>query len=99
MGFFGCGNVVAYAIGDDNSPRGGEGIGLGFINTCLIGGGAGFGPAIGALLIWQQPHATHSADYTMTELNIAFLPVTVCLVIACVTSLIVRETHCARTAP
>jgi MFS family permease len=98
MGFFGCGNVVAYAIGDDNSPRGGEGIGLGFINTCLIGGGAGFGPVIGVLLDWQQPHATHSVDYTMAELNIAFVPLLICLVVSFVASLVVRETRCRRIA-
>jgi len=94
MGFFGCGNVVAYALGDDNSPVGGEGIGLGFINTCLIGGGAGFGPVIGALLQWQQPHARAAGDYSLSELNIAFLPLTVCLVAAVVVSLVVRETRC-----
>jgi len=96
MGFFGCGNVVAYAIGDDNSPIGGEGIGLGFINTWLIGGGAGFGPIIGALLVWQRPHVTSTSNYTMAELNIAFIPLTACLVLSLVASLLVRETRCQR---
>jgi len=98
MGFFGCGNVVAYALGDDNSPVGGEGIGLGFINTCLIGGGAGFGPVIGALLQWQQPHAKAVGDYSLSELNIAFLPLTTCLVVSLAASCIVRETRCERTS-
>ena len=93
-GFSVCGNVVAYALGDDNSSVGGEGIGLGCINTCLIGGGAGFGPVIGALLQWQQPHARAAGDYSLSELNIAFLPLTVCLVAAVVASLVVRETRC-----
>ncbi len=99
MGFFGCGNVVAYAVGDDNSPQGGEGIGLGFINTCLIGGGAGFGPMIGVLLTWQQPHAASPHDYTLAELNIAFAPLMVCLAAALLTSLLIRETRCARVTP
>ena len=67
---------------------------LGCINTCLIGGGAGFGPVIGALLQWQQPHASAAGDYSLSELNIAFLPLTVCLVAAVVVSLVVRETRC-----
>ena len=67
---------------------------LGCINTCLIGGGAGFGPVIGALLQWQQPHARAAGDYSLSELNIAFLPLTVCLVAAVVVSLVVRETRC-----
>ncbi|MDP7070688.1 MAG: hypothetical protein QF561_05000, partial [Phycisphaerales bacterium] len=98
MGFFGCGNVVAYAVGDDNSPIGGEGIGLGFINTCLIAGGAGFGPLIGLLLVWQAPHTHHASGYTLTELNIAFAPLLACLAASLVASLLVRETRCQRTA-
>jgi MFS family permease len=95
MGFFCCGNVVAYALGDDLSPRGGEGIGLGFVNTCLIGGGAGFGPLIGLLLDWQHPVSkTGHTLYTMGELQIAFLPVTICLSLSLLTSLFIRETHC-----
>ncbi len=95
MGFFCCGNVVAYALGDDLSPRGGEGIGLGFVNTCLIGGGAGFGPLIGLLLDWQHPVSkTGHTLYTMSELQIAFLPLTICLSLSLLASLFIRETHC-----
>lgn len=38
LGFACGGNVLAYAIGNDNRPAGGEGTTAGFLNTCVIGG-------------------------------------------------------------
>ena len=96
MGFFACGNVVAYALANDRSPEGGEGISLGFINTCLIGGGAGFGPIIGLLLDSQHGSTSSPAEYTLGELHTAFLPLTICLCTAFVSSLLIQETGCKR---
>ncbi|MDP7575179.1 MAG: hypothetical protein QF723_08735, partial [Phycisphaerales bacterium] len=53
-------------------------------------------PIIGALLVWQRPHVTSTSNYTMAELNIAFIPLTACLVLSLVASLLVRETRCQR---
>ena len=97
MGFFGCGNVVAYALGNDLSPCGGEGVGLGFVNTLLIGGGAGFGPIIGLLLDSQHGPAKSASDYTIAEMHFAFLPLTICLCISFLSSLLIKETHCQKT--
>lgn len=50
LGFCCAGNVVAYAFGNDISPKGADGISLGFVNTFLIGGSALAQPLIGWLL-------------------------------------------------
>jgi MFS family permease len=94
MGFFACGNVVAYALGNDLSPKGGEGVALGFVNTLLIGGGAGFGPVIGFLLDQQHGGATKVADYSISQLHFAFLPLTICLCVAFLSSFFIKETGC-----
>ena len=94
MGFFACGNVVAYALANDRSPEGGEGISLGFVNTCLIGGGAGFGPIIGLLLDAQHGSVSSPTEYTLGELHTAFLPLTICLCLSFVSALLIKETGC-----
>jgi sugar phosphate permease len=94
MGFFACGNVVAYALGNDLSPKGGEGVALGFVNTLLIGGGAGFGPVIGLLLDHQHGGANSATDYSVSQLHFAFLPLTICLCIAFLSSFLIKETGC-----
>ncbi|MDP7008107.1 MAG: hypothetical protein QGI78_00890 [Phycisphaerales bacterium] len=94
MGFFACGNVVAYALGNDLSPKGGEGITLGFVNTLLIGGGAGFGPVIGLLLDSQHGATNSITPYTSDEIHTAFLPLTICLCVSFLISFFVKETSC-----
>ncbi len=96
MGFFACGNVVAYALANDRSPEGGEGISLGFINTCLIGGGAGFGPIIGLLLDSQHGPVSSPTEYTLSEIHTAFLPIIFCLCVSFISSLLIKETRCKR---
>lgn len=57
LGFSCAGNVVAYAYGNDISPKGADGISLGFVNTFLIGGSAMAQPLIG----WMLETSAHGA--------------------------------------
>ncbi len=102
MGFFASGNVVAYALGNDLSPKGGEGVSLGFVNTLLIGGGAGFGPIIGLLLDLRSGFGSlpgsSVSEYSLSGLRFAFLPLTICLCVSFVASLLIKETRCQKTS-
>ncbi len=63
LGFFCSGNVVAYAYGNDISPKGANGISLGFVNTFLIGGSALAQPIIG----WMLVASSNGNEFTLAD--------------------------------
>ncbi len=101
LGFFCCGNVLAYASNASIGAKGAEGTSLGFTNTWLIGGSALFQPFIGWLLEknHHSPAGELNAAFSLSDFHIALLPIVLCLMIALVMSLLIKETYTIKDHP
>jgi sugar phosphate permease len=92
LGFFCCGNILAYANNTKVGPQDAEGTSLGFTNTWLIGGSALFQPLIGWLLERsageQEQQLFSSADF-----QYALSVIIIGLLIALVMSLLIKESY------
>lgn len=83
LGFFCCGNVIAYAYAMDIRPDGSAGVSLGFVNTALIAGSALSQAAIGILIKHTHMHFILAFSVVCTLFAIS-------LILAC----LLKETHC-----
>jgi sugar phosphate permease len=90
IGFFCCGNVVAYANNTKVGAKNAEGTSLGFTNTWLIGGSALFQPLIGWLLLH---HANQSNTFTDSDFQFALSSIVVSLTLALIMSLLIKENY------
>ena len=95
LGFFCCGNVLAYANNARIGPQQSEGTSLGFTNTWLIGGSALFQPLIGKLL---QTHETTSIPstnmhFSIVDFQFALSAIVTSLTIALLMSLLIKENY------
>ena len=89
LGFFCCGNVLAYANNAKLGSQDAEGTSLGFTNTWLIGGSALFQPLIGWLLEKSAgTHALSSEDFQK-----ALSVIVLSLLIALIMSLLIKENY------
>ncbi len=96
LGFCASGNALGYAYSLDIRPPGSAGISLGFVNTLLIGGAAASEPITGWLLDMNKATnvVKHSLAYSVADYKVALSFVTVCLLVACFSILLLQETHC-----
>ncbi len=88
LGFCCAGNVVAYAFGNDISPKGADGISLGFVNTFLIGGSALAQPIIGWLL---QLHSQGTAGMGLMEFRLSLSVLVLAKALALSSALIIHK--------
>lgn len=88
LGFCCAGNVVAYAFGNDISPKGADGISLGFVNTFLIGGSALAQPLIGWLL---QHSSTSIKNLSIIEFRYSLSVLVIAKVFALASALSVHK--------
>ena len=88
LGFCCAGNVVAYAFGNDISPKGADGISLGFVNTFLIGGSALAQPLIG----WLLEHGSNGIkDLSIIEFRFSLTVLVAAKGFALVSALIIHK--------
>jgi len=90
IGFFCCGNVVAYANNTKVGAKTAEGTSLGFTNTWLIGGSALFQPLIGWLLL---QHSNQSNTFTNSDFQFALSSIVISLTVALMMSLLIKENY------
>jgi len=88
LGFCCAGNVVAYAFGNNISPKGADGISLGFVNTFLIGGSALAQPIIGWLL---QHHSHGTAGLGILEFRFSLSVLVLAKALALASALIIHK--------
>jgi len=95
LGFFCCGNVLAYANNAQIGPKQSEGTSLGFTNTWLIGGSALFQPLIGKLLQDGQATTaqTMALNFSVTDFQYALSSIVISLMIALLMSLLIKESY------
>ncbi|BCG63517.1 MAG: hypothetical protein methR_P1236 [Methyloprofundus sp.] len=95
LGFFCCGNVVAYAYNASIGSEGAEGLSLGYTNTWLIGGSALFQPLIGWLLDKHsmENHSQHVSAFTPADFQFALSSIVICLLIAFICALLIKENY------
>ncbi|WP_031481896.1 MFS transporter [Maridesulfovibrio frigidus] len=92
LGFFCSGNVVAYAYGNDISPKGANGISLGFVNTFLIGGSALAQPIIG----WMLVASSHGAkEFTLPDFRYSLSILVAAKAVALIAALTIGRTKSA----
>ncbi|MCF6250139.1 MAG: MFS transporter [Methylococcaceae bacterium] len=89
LGFFCCGNVLAYANNAKLGSQDAEGTSLGFSNTWLIGGSALFQPLIGWLL--EKSAGTHT--FSSADFQKALSVIVLSLLIALIMSLLIKENY------
>ncbi len=88
LGFSCAGNIVAYAYGNDLSPKGADGISLGFVNTFLIGGSAVAQPLIG----WLLEHSAHGIkDVSVIEFRFSLTVLVAAKAFALLSALIIHK--------
>ena len=88
LGFCCSGNVVAYAFGNDISPKGADGISLGFVNTFLIGGSALAQPLIG----WLLEHGSSSIkDLSIIEFRYSLTVLVIAKAFALCSALVIHK--------
>ncbi|WP_421903105.1 MFS transporter [Maridesulfovibrio sp.] len=88
LGFCCSGNVVAYAFGNDISPKGADGISLGFVNTFLIGGSAIAQPLIG----WLLEHGSSSIkDLSIIEFRYSLTVLVIAKTFALCSALVIHK--------
>ncbi len=95
LGFFCCGNVLAYANNARIGPRRAEATSLGFTNTWLIGGSALFQPLIGKLLLDGRYQAGPPQDlfFSTTDFQYALSTIVISLMIALLMSVLIKENY------
>jgi len=89
LGFFCCGNVLAYANNAKIGSQEAEGTSLGFTNTWLIGGSALFQPLIG----WLLENGTSTQELTVEDFQKALSVIVLSLLIAFIMSLLIKENY------
>ena len=87
LGFFCCGNVLAYANNAKVGPQDAEGTSLGFTNTWLIGGSALFQPLIG----WLLEKSAGTQALSSEDFQKALSMIVLSLLIALIMSLLIKE--------
>lgn len=83
LGFFCCGNVIAYAYSMDIRPPGSAGVSLGFVNTALIAGSA-----------LSQVIIGFTIKHTDMHFIPAFTGICVLFALSLVLAGLLKETHC-----
>ena len=91
LGFFCSANILSYAVAHDISPPARAGLALGFLNSCYYGGSALSQPLVGWLLDRRCPAGL--AALQAGDFRYAFSAVLILLALACLTALLLRETH------
>jgi len=86
VGFFSSANIVSYAVARDLFS-GLAGLSIGFLSTCYYAGSATSQPLVGLLLQSASPGSLTTASY-----QYALSPLVICMGIALIASLLIKET-------
>lgn len=97
VGFFGCANIVSYAVARDLYPRL-AGLSIGFLSTCFFAGGAASQPMVGKMLERASVGRTGLDSLTAADYRHAFAPLILFMLLGLAASLILREPPRAQEA-
>lgn len=90
VGFFGCANIVSYAVARDLYPRL-AGLSIGFLSTCFFAGSAASQPFVGMLLERVSEGRPGLESLAVGDYRHAFTPLILFMLLGLAASLILRE--------
>jgi sugar phosphate permease len=90
VGFFGCANIVSYAVARDLYPRL-AGLSIGLLSTCFFAGGAASQPLVGKLLEHASGGNPGLASLSAADYRHAFAPLILFMLLGLAASLILKE--------
>ena len=97
LGFAASGQSLAFALVKDNTHPYQVGTAIGFVNMCVVAGGAFFQPLVGFILKrgWSGEMIENAPVYSVSDYRKALLIIPICYTIAwLVSKLKLEETHC-----